>query len=47
MPKINSKWILFLEEKRDKKLFVTYRESYGRWEATEKDIKEIEKSLKK
>ncbi len=46
MPQIKSEWILFLKQKSDKKIFVTYRGDYGRWKATEENIKEIKEALR-
>lgn len=47
MPQKGSRWILFLESKNDKEsIWQTYRGDYGRWEATDENLKKIKNQLK-
>ncbi len=47
MPKSGSFWILFLNKNKEYEVFTTYRGDFGRWEATEENIAELEKALGK
>jgi len=47
MPKSESAWILFLNKNKEYEIFTTYRGDFGRWEATEENIAEVEKALEK
>ena len=45
MPRIGSKWILFLNPEKERKIFTTYRGDFGRMETTSKNVKKIKKYL--
>ena len=45
MPKLGSKWILFLNKRDNGELFTTYRGDFGRWKATKEEITTLQKRL--
>lgn len=45
MPEKGSRWILFLDKDVQMKYWITYRGSFGRWEANSENIQEVENAL--
>ena len=46
MPPVGSRWVLFLNKDKGEMYFSTYRGDFGRWPATEANIKEVNRAFK-